>query len=70
MKKTMPLVRLSWKKFYELYEGKHEVEGRKYRYTQERIRKGVYTEIVNFRLIRKRERWNGFKCGVCTEKGA
>lgn len=28
MKKTMPLVRLSWKKFYELYEGKHEVEGR------------------------------------------
>lgn len=44
MKKTMPLVRLSWKKFYELYEGKHEVEGWKYRYTQERIRKGVYTE--------------------------
>lgn len=50
MKKTMPLVRLSWKNFYELYDGKHEVEGRKYRYTQERIRNGVYTEIVNFRF--------------------
>lgn len=32
MKKTIPVVCLSWKKFYELYEGKHEVEGRKYRY--------------------------------------
>lgn len=69
MKKTIPVVRLSWKKFCELYEGKHEVEGRKYRYTQERIRKGVYTEIVNFRFNKETGEVERVQVRCCTERG-
>lgn len=50
MKQTLTMVRMSWGMLNELYNGTHEVEGRKYLYIQERFFNGAYVELREYRI--------------------
>lgn len=49
MKKSLPMVSMSWCNYNELHNGKHVVEGRRYRYEQERFYNGAYVEMRYYR---------------------
>lgn len=50
MKQVLPMVRMSWGMMNELLYGSHQVEGRKYRYIQERFYNGAYVELRYYRI--------------------
>jgi hypothetical protein len=50
MKKSLPMVRMCWGMMNELLNGSHQVEGRKYRYIQERFYNGAYVELRYYRI--------------------
>ena len=50
MKKILPTVVMTWSNYEELHHGTRVVEGRKYRYIQERFYNGAYVELRYYRI--------------------
>lgn len=57
MKQTLPMVRMCWGMMNELLNGSHQVEGRKYRYIQERFTMARMLNCVT--IVSTRQRVSG-----------